>query len=86
MLFEISLGMARRLLMPEKAGGVEVLDLLAEKLAFEVAVGRNGRIWVNAEGGVKATLCVGRAVKETDEGGLDIVAQKKLVAKMLKDF
>lgn len=51
MLFDVSLGMARRLLMRRSAdeGRVVVLDELgAAGLAFETAVGRNGKIWVNS--------------------------------------
>ena len=87
MIFDIGLGMARRLLMtrPKEDGGVSVLDLLAEKLAFEVAVGANGRIWIKS-GSVRETLTVGRAVQGTDEGRLDLEGQKKLVARLLRDF
>ena len=51
MLFDVSLGLARRLLMRRSAdeGRVVVLDELgAAGLAFETAVGRNGKVWVNS--------------------------------------
>ena len=85
MLFDISLGMARRLLMgrQKEDGGVVVLDEIAEKVAFEVAVGRNGRIWVNS-GSVKETLLVGRAVQETDRERLGVEEQRKLVRRLSK--
>ena len=54
MLFDVSLGLARRLLMRRAAddGRVVVLDeLAAAGLAFETAVGRNGRVWVNSNSG-----------------------------------
>ena len=54
MVFDISMGMARRLLMAKQRedGGVAVLEEIAEKVAFEIAVGRNGKVWVKS-GGVK---------------------------------
>lgn len=87
-VFNVSLGMARRLLMKKQReeGGVSVLELLAEKMAFEVAVGRNGRVWVDAEGGVRETLAVGRALVETDEGVLDGEGQRKLVRRLLAEL
>ncbi|KAI9819144.1 MAG: exosome non-catalytic core subunit rrp40 [Pycnora praestabilis] len=85
MVFDISLGMARRLMMPKarEQGGVSVLEDLAERVPFEIAVGRNGRVWVDS-GGVKSTLIVGRALQETDREDVDIDEQKKLVKKLLK--
>ncbi|XDG07460.1 hypothetical protein ABKA04_007075 [Annulohypoxylon sp. FPYF3050] len=88
MLFDISLGMARRLLMRKSVeeGKVIVLEELgAAGLAFETAVGRNGKIWVNSEK-FKTVLAVGRAVKETDEKNLTIEQQKKLVRKLVKEM
>ncbi|KAI0019674.1 hypothetical protein F4780DRAFT_771090 [Xylariomycetidae sp. FL0641] len=87
MLYDISLGMARRLLMRKSVeeGKVAVLDELgAAGLAFETAVGRNGKIWVNSES-TKTVLIVGRAVKETDEKKLSIEQQKKLVRRLVKE-
>ncbi|KAI9799315.1 MAG: hypothetical protein M1825_004808 [Sarcosagium campestre] len=87
MVFDISVGMARRLMMSDlvRQGGVVVLEACAERIPFEVAVGRNGRFWVDA-GAVVNTLAVGRAVSETDEKGLGIEEQRKLVARLLKDI
>ncbi|KAF2741243.1 hypothetical protein EJ04DRAFT_507088 [Polyplosphaeria fusca] len=82
MVFKISLSMARRLLAGRK-GGVSVLEGLSEKMGFEVAIGRNGMLWVDA-GSVKATLAVGRAVQEADEQGLGEKGQKKAVDRALK--
>ena len=85
MLFDISLGMARRLLMNKQKedGGLLVLDECAEKLPFEVAIGRNGRIWVNSAA-IKETLLVGKALQETDKLNLGLEQQKKLVRRLLK--
>jgi exosome complex component RRP40 len=88
MLYDISLGMARRLLMRKSVeeGKVVVLDELGSAgLAFETAVGRNGKLWVNSES-VKTVLIVGRAVKETDENKLGVEQQKKLVRKLIKEM
>lgn len=88
MLFHVSLGMSRRLLMPRPAadGGVVVLDELgALGAAFETAVGRNGRVWVNSEN-VRTVIAVGRAIQETDTGHLTVEQQKKLVRKLIKDL
>jgi len=85
MLFDISLGMARRLLLAKQRedGGVAVLEEIAEKVAFEIAVGRNGKVWVKS-GGVKETLLVGKALQETDVQSLGLDAQIKLVKKLLR--
>jgi len=88
MLYDISLGMARRLLMRKSVeeGKVVMLDELGSAgLAFETAVGRNGKLWVNSES-VKTVLIVGRAVKETDENKLGVEQQKKLVRKLVKEM
>lgn len=84
MVFKISLGMARRLLAGKK-GGVTVLEGLSEKVGFEVAIGRNGVLWVDG-GKVKATLAIGRAVQEIDEKALGETGQKKVVEKVLRNL
>jgi len=87
MVFDISLGMARRLLMPKtrEDGGVSVLEDIAEKgLRFEIAIGRNGRFWVHSET-VKNTLLVGKAITETDSKSLTLEEQSKLVRKFMKE-
>ncbi|KAK3695464.1 hypothetical protein B0T22DRAFT_438453 [Podospora appendiculata] len=86
MAFDVSLGLARRLLMARsrEEGGVEVLELLgAEGLAFETAVGRNGRVWVSSDS-AKTIVLVGRALRETDEGDLGVERQRKLVKKLIR--
>ena len=87
MVFDISLGMARRLLMgkAKDEGSAVVLEELGDKGArFEVAIGRNGKIWVKSDS-VKTTILVGRAIQETDQRALDVQEQLKLVKKLLKD-
>jgi exosome complex component RRP40 len=86
MVFEISIGLAERLL---KKQGVMVLSELGEKLqgGFEVAVGKNGKVWVDCpDGGVKAVITVGRCLEEADEHNLTEREQKKLVSKMLSEM
>lgn len=87
MLFTVSLGFARRLLMPKSTteGGVIVLEELGKMgLGFEIATGRNGKVWVKSDS-VKTILIVGRTLRETDEGKLDVEAQKSLVKQVVKE-
>jgi exosome complex component RRP40 len=84
MIFDVSLGMARRLMLGKKAGCV-VLEVLGERIDFEAAVGRNGRVWISA-GEIKLVVAVGRALQGTDKLNLDEKAQKKLVDKLLREL
>ena len=86
MIFDVSLCMARRLLAnrQKEEGAITVLEHLAEVLAFEIAVGRNGLVWVKAAG-IKETLAVGKALQETDKGSLGLQSQEKLVQKLLRE-
>lgn len=83
MLFDVSPTLARRMMMGAGKGGVVLLEEIGEKVRFEVAVGRNGKVWIDSEG-VATTVAIGRILRESDEKGLDVPAQKKLVSKMLK--
>ncbi|KAG8534325.1 uncharacterized protein KY384_001169 [Bacidia gigantensis] len=85
MVFSVSLGLAKRLLVAkqEQQGGIVLLDELAERVAFEVAIGRNGKVWIKSST-VKETLIVGNALRQMDEKGLGIDDQRKLVKKLLK--
>lgn len=86
MLFTVSLGFARRLLMPKSTtdGGIAVLEELGNQgLGFEIAVGRNGKVWVNSEA-IQTILIVGRALRQADEEKLDVEAQRKLVKRMTR--
>lgn len=83
MAFDVSLGFAKRL-MSGKKGGVIILDELSQYAAFEAAVGKNGRVWIDAGDNFKVTLGVGRAILEADEKGLTVQEQKKLVENTLK--
>jgi exosome complex component RRP40 len=86
MVFEVSVGLAERLLKKE---GVVVLTELGERLqgGFEVAVGKNGKVWVDCpDGGVKAVVAVGRCLNETDQSNLTEKEQKKVVNKILSEM
>ncbi|KAK4168663.1 exosome complex exonuclease [Cladorrhinum sp. PSN259] len=90
MVFDVSLGFARRLLMAKskEEGKIEILELLGSdegKLSFETAVGRNGKVWVGSED-TKTVVVVGRALKETDEKKLSVEAQRKLVRKLIREM
>ena len=87
MVFEVSLGMARRLLLAKQReeGGLVILEEIAEKIPFEIAVGRNGKVWVNSNG-LKEILLVGKALQETDNQELNMDEQKKLVRRLLKSL
>ncbi|KAK3394056.1 hypothetical protein B0H63DRAFT_444252 [Podospora didyma] len=88
MAFDVSLGLARRLLMARsrEEGKVEILELLgAEGLAFETAVGRNGKVWVGSDS-AKTIILVGRALRETDDGKLDVDQQKKLAKRLIREM
>ena len=84
MVFEVSPAFARRLMLGAVKGGVCVLEEVGEKVRFEVAVGRNGRVWVDS-GRVGSTVAIGRLLTEVDEKGFGVEEQKKLVRRMLKE-
>ncbi len=86
MLFPISLGMARRLMLPKPAdqGSLVLLEEIGSAgVPFEIAVGRNGKVWVDSQN-VKTTLAIGKAIQDTDIRGLDVDEQKKLAKKLAR--
>jgi exosome complex component RRP40 len=86
MVFDISTGLAGRILRKE---GVVVLEELGEKLqgGFEVAVGKNGKVWVNCvDGGVKGVCAVGRCLQETDRFGLTEKEQRGLAVRVINEL
>lgn len=86
--YHISLGMARRLLKgkPREDGGIGILEGLGTGgLAFEVAVGRNGHVWVKGES-VRSTAAIGMALLEVDTKGLALKEQDKLARSVLKSL
>lgn len=84
MLFNISPAFVRRLMMGKSKGGIVVLEEVGEKVKFEIAVGRNGKVWIDS-GIAKITIAIGRLLQQTEEGSWDVEQQKKAVRKVLKD-
>ncbi|KAK4102231.1 hypothetical protein N658DRAFT_566326 [Parathielavia hyrcaniae] len=90
-IFDVSLGFARRLLMarPAQDGGLAVLEMLGGEegggMAFETAVGRNGRVWVGSAS-ARTVVVVGRALQETDRGRLGVEGQRRLVKKLVREM
>jgi exosome complex component RRP40 len=87
MLFSISLGMARRLMLskPVEQGNLVLLEELGEAgVPFEIAVGRNGKVWVDSKS-VKTTLAIGKALQDTDQKALKVDEQKKLAKKVVRE-
>jgi exosome complex component RRP40 len=88
MVFNVSLGMARRLMLPKpkEQGGLVLLEELGNQgVSFEIAVGRNGKVWVDSAK-VGTTLKIGKAMQETDEKALGVEDQKKLARKLARDI
>ncbi|KAG9228426.1 hypothetical protein BJ875DRAFT_241945 [Amylocarpus encephaloides] len=88
LVFNISLGMSRRLMLakPGEQGGLVILDELGEQgAAFEIAVGRNGRVWVDSKS-LKGTLAIGKAIQDIDEKSLKVDEQKKLARKVAREI
>ncbi|TKA78236.1 hypothetical protein B0A55_04785 [Friedmanniomyces simplex] len=89
MLFDVRPAFARRLMMGTdkegtSKGSVVVLEEVGEKVKFEVAVGRNGRVWVDS-GSVRETVLIGQLLRMADEEGWGVEAQRKAVKKALRD-
>lgn len=71
---------------PSEQGALVVLEELGNQgLPFEIAVGRNGKVWVDS-GKIASTLGIGRALQETDQKGLGIEEQKKLARKVVSSI
>ncbi|RMZ89842.1 hypothetical protein DV736_g2922, partial [Chaetothyriales sp. CBS 134916] len=79
MVFDVSVGLAERML---KKQNTSFLNELGAKIqgGFEIAVGSNGKVWVDCPGlGVKGVCAVGRCLDTVDGGQLGEKEQKKLV-------
>ncbi len=76
-VFNIPLSLADRLLDPECA----VLMALAKGIAFEVAVGSNGRVWVTAAGADEIAL-IANCIRHSDRVAVDQIP--KVVAALIK--
>ena len=67
----------------DMSSGKEVLEELGENLAFEIAVGRNGRVWVDSVD-AKTTLCVMRCIQQSEF--LTGKEQRQLVKEAIKNL
>ncbi|GMP62121.1 hypothetical protein CsSME_00024338 [Camellia sinensis var. sinensis] len=76
--FESSTGLARMLLSSPTC---PVLEGLGKKLSFEIAVGLNGRVWVNAEA-PSTVILISNAIMNSES--LSGVQQKIMVEKLLQ--
>lgn len=77
-MFESSIGLSRMLL---STPACPVLESLGKKLSFEIAVGLNGRVWVNAES-PSTVILVGNAIMNSES--LSGVQQKIMAEKLLQ--
>ncbi|ESR53051.1 Ribosomal RNA-processing protein 40 [Citrus sinensis] len=77
-MFETSSGLSRMLLSSPTC---PVLEELGKQLSFEIAVGLNGRVWVNAESPSTVVL-VSNAIMNSES--LSAVQQKIMVDKLLQ--
>ncbi|XP_054775800.1 uncharacterized protein LOC129284367 [Prosopis cineraria] len=77
-MFECTTGLSRMLLSSPTC---PVLDALGKKLSFEIAVGLNGRVWVNAES-PSTTIIVANAIMNSES--LSGVQQRIMVDKLLQ--
>uniref|UniRef100_A0ACD5VJU8 Uncharacterized protein n=1 Tax=Avena sativa TaxID=4498 RepID=A0ACD5VJU8_AVESA len=75
--FEISTGLARMLLSSPTC---PLLEALGKKLSFEIAVGLNGRVWVNAPSPSNVIL-VSEAIKKSES--FNRIQQRSMVEKLL---
>lgn len=77
-MFECTTGLSRMLLSSPTC---PVLDALGKKLSFEIAVGLNGRVWVNA-GSPPTTIIVANAIMNSET--LSGAQQRIMVEKLLQ--
>lgn len=78
--------LARRLGLSEKKqkeDGVVLLEEIVKRgIVFEIAVGANGKVWIDAGGRVGDTMEICRGIVEMDMKNLEEHAQRKLVKSM----
>lgn len=82
-MFECSTGLSRMLLSSPTC---PVLEALGKKLSFEIAVGLNGRVWVNANS-PSIVIIVANAImnSETLSGVQQKIMAEKLLQKIQND-
>ncbi|XP_042500618.1 putative exosome complex component rrp40 [Macadamia integrifolia] len=79
-MFETSTGLSRMLLSSPTC---PLLEALGKKISFEIAVGLNGRVWVNA-GSASTVILVANAIMNSES--LSSTKQKIMVEKLLQKF
>lgn len=79
-IFECSTGLARGLLSKPTP---PVLEVLGKNLSFEIAVGLNGRVWVNAPK-VATTITVSNAIQKSEF--LSPTQQQIMAKKLLEEL
>ncbi|KAK7377938.1 hypothetical protein VNO80_03373 [Phaseolus coccineus] len=77
-MFECTTGLSRRLLSSPTC---PVLDALGKKISFEIAVGLNGRVWVNATS-PQTIIIVANVIMNSET--LSDAQQRIMVEKLLK--
>ncbi|KAI9002243.1 hypothetical protein BC832DRAFT_109309 [Gaertneriomyces semiglobifer] len=70
-LVKCSLGLARRLLSPHSP----ILTRLADSFSFEVSIGMNGRVWINATSPIQV-ITVAKAIQVADGAKASTVPKK----------
>ncbi|XP_010251261.1 PREDICTED: putative exosome complex component rrp40 isoform X1 [Nelumbo nucifera] len=79
-MFETSTGLSRMLLSSPTC---PVLEALGKKLSFEIAIGLNGRVWVNAAS-PSTVILVSNAIMNSES--LSGVQQRIMVEKLMQKF
>lgn len=79
-MFECSTGLSRMLL---RSPPCPILEALGKKISFEVAVGLNGRVWVNAEF-PSTVIIVANAIMRSES--LSVVQQRIMVEKLIQNL
>ncbi|PWZ33475.1 putative exosome complex component rrp40 [Zea mays] len=77
-MFDTSTGMSRMLLSSPTC---PVLEVLGKKLSFEIAVGLNGRVWVNAPA-ASTVILVSNAIMRSES--LSGIKQRAMVENLLE--
>jgi len=88
MIFSVSLTMARRLMLqkPAEQGSLVILEELGGAgVPFEIAVGRNGKVWVDSKS-IKSTLSIGRLIQRTDQEAWLVEKQRIMAKKLAKEL
>jgi exosome complex component RRP40 len=70
---------------PAEQGALVLLDELGTAgVAFEIAVGRNGKVWVDSKS-IKTTLAIGKLIQRTDQEGWVVEKQRIMARKVAKE-